>query len=63
MDNDEPRKGGKMTKKEAYEKLHKHIEGAEFDEYVELLKCLYVLIAKEGNKNAERWPKRRYPII
>lgn len=52
MNNDEPRKGGKMTKKEAYEKLLKHIEGAEFDEYVELLECLYVLIAKEGNKNA-----------
>lgn len=41
-----------MTKKEAYEKLLKHIEGIEFDEYVDLLECLYVLIAKEGNKNA-----------
>ena len=52
MDNDEPRKELKMTKKEAYEKLLNHIEGLEYKEYIDLLECLYVLIAKEGNKNA-----------
>ena len=40
-------------KKEAYEKLLKHIEGLEsYAEYIDLIECLYVLIAKEGNKNA-----------
>lgn len=41
-----------MTKKEAYEKLLEHIEGIEFDEYIDLLECLYVLIAKGGDDNA-----------
>ena len=42
-----------MTKKEAYKKLLKHIEGLEsYEVYIDLLECLYVLIAKEGNKNA-----------
>lgn len=42
-----------MTKKEAYERLLKHIEELEsYNEYINLLECLYVLIAKEGNNNA-----------
>lgn len=42
-----------MTKKEAYKKLLKHIEGIEsYEVYIDLLECLYVLIAKEGNENA-----------
>lgn len=46
-------KGVIMTKKEAYEKLLKHIKEIEsYDEYMDLLGCLYVLNAKEGNENA-----------
>lgn len=45
-------KGVIMTKKEAYERLLKHIEELEYNEYINLLECLYVLIAKEGNNNA-----------
>lgn len=42
-----------MTKKEAYEKLLKHIKEIEsYDEYMDLLECLYVLIEKGGVKNA-----------
>ena len=40
-----------MTKK-AYEKLLNHIEGLEYGEYIDLLECLYVLIANGGVKNA-----------
>lgn len=46
-------KGVIMTKKEAYEKLLKHIKEIEsYDEYMDLLECLYVLIEKGGVKNA-----------
>ena len=41
-----------MTKKEAYEKILNHIEGLEYEEYIDLLECLYVLIANGGTKNA-----------
>ena len=42
-----------MTKKEAYKKLRKHIEELEsYEVYIDLLECLYVLIAKEGDDNA-----------